>query len=46
MADYDTVNLNAQKKFLFQSYLQLVFLFKLKLQVLQDSSYITYTEWT
>lgn len=44
MADYDVVNLNTQKKFLFQSYLQLVFLFKLKLQVLQDSSYITYTE--
>lgn len=46
MADYDIVNLNAHKKILFQIYLQSAFLFKLKLQVPQDSSYITYTVWT
>lgn len=43
MADYDIVNLNAHKKILFQIYLQSAFLFKLKLQVPQDSSCITYT---
>lgn len=46
MADYDIVNLNAHKKILFQIYLQSAFLFKLKLRVPQDSSYITYTVWT